>query len=591
MSEQDRPSSRNFKVFSALAKFILPYKGTVVWASIALVVTAMISLSFGQGFRLLIDEGFDFSQPTQIYDILGIMTVMVVLLTIGTFTRFYLVSWIGERVVADIRKAVFDHVVELHPSFFEENLSSEIQSRITTDTTLLQTIIGSSVSIALRNVLLFAGGLLWMFITNPKLTSIVLLSIPVIFIPIRLFGKQVRNLSNRSQQEISNVGSYSTEALRNIKTVHGYVHQDIDKQIFGHHVETTFEVSVQRIKQRSWLVAVVTLLIFVAIGAMILQGALDVKDGVITTGELTAFIFYAIIVGASVGAISQVIGDLQRAAGATERLLELLHAENLIQPPAQVKHLAQPVRGALSMTNLRFCYPSRPDQPALNGVSINIRPGQCYALVGPSGAGKSTLFELLLRFYDPQQGSLKLDGVDISELDPDELRRNIAIVPQTPAIFSTTLIENIRYGNPQATDQEVFKAAKAAYVDEFIDQLPDGYQSHLGEAGVRLSGGQRQRVAIARAILKDAKILLLDEATNALDAQSEQTVQRAIEHLMQDRTTLIIAHRLATIVNADQILVFDQGQIVGQGHHQGLQQSSELYSHLCALQFQQEPVA
>jgi len=495
------------------------------------------------------------------------------------------VSWLGERVTADIRTAVFSHLMSLHPGYFEENRSGEIQSRITTDTTLLQTVIGSSVSVALRNLLMMIGGTLFLFITNPRLTSIVMICIPLVIGPIMIFGRRVRQLSRSSQDEIANVGAYVGESIQHIKTVQAYTHQRANEQAFADHVESAFKVALARILSRSVLITIVITLVFGAVAAMIWVGGQDVISGRMSAGELTAFVVYAVIVASAVGAISQVIGDLQRAAGATERLMELLHAPSDIVSPAQPREFAMPLRGEIAVQGLRFCYPSRPQNAALDGLDLQVEAGSSVALVGPSGAGKSTLFDLLLRFYDPQQGRILVDGIDIRELDLENLRRQFAIVSQQPAMFTGNVRDNIRYGRPGASDEEVEAAARAAYADEFIEQLPQRYDSFLGEAGIRLSGGQRQRLAIARAILRDAPILLLDEATSALDAESERKVQLALDGLMRNRTTLIIAHRLATVKNVDTIVVMEAGRVVARGSHQQLLESSPLYAKLAALQF------
>ncbi len=582
---QRRSMRQSATTLRPVMEFLRPYRLAIAGALIALIFTAATTLSIGQGLRMIIDQGFA-SGSTQLLDhAVVIFAVMIVLLALGTFTRFYLVSWIGERVSADIRKAVFDHVIDLHPSFFETNGSGEIQSRITTDTTLLQTIIGSSVSIALRNFLMFIGGVIWLFITNPKLSSIVIIAVPVVVVPILIFGRRVRTLSRSSQDKVADLGSYVGEALHNIKTVQAFNHQQIDKQIFGDHVESAFNVAIKRIKQRSFLTTAVIILVLGAIAAMLWVGGHDVIAGKISAGELAAFVFYAVMVAGSVGAISEVMGDVQRAAGAMERLLELMQAENLIQEPAQPQRLPQNVQGELRFADLTFAYPSRLNTPAIDRLNLLIPAGKSMALVGSSGAGKSTLFDLLLRFYDPQSGEIFIDGTGIHSLAPDTLRSQIAIVPQNPTLFTGNVMENIRYGKPDATDEEVITAAKAAYAHEFVMQLPEGYHSELGEMGVRLSGGQKQRVAIARAILRDPRILLLDEATSALDAESEHVVQEALELLMHNRTTLVIAHRLATVINVDSIVVLDNGRIVDQGTHRSLQQSSDLYRRWVKLQF------
>ena len=584
-SLENRESSRDIQVLRSMIGFLMPYRWRVLGALIALIFTASVTLSMGQGLRLLIDQGFGEAAATGLDEAIGIFMAMVVLLAIGTFARFYLVSWIGERVSADLRRAVYSNVIELHPGFFETNLSGEIQSRITTDTTLLQTVIGSSVSMALRNVLIFIGGIVLLFITNPKLTGIVLLSVPLVIMPIIFFGRHVRTLSRTSQDKVAVFGGFVGESLKNIKIVQAFNHQQRDRETFTDQVEVAFEIAVKRITYRAWLTAIVITLVFAAMGYMVWVGGHDVIEGRISAGELAAFIFYAMMVALSVGVISEVYSDLQRAAGAAERLLELMTAENLIQAPALPQTLPARVIGNVEFDDISFFYPSRPDSAAIDHFSLKLPAGSSLALVGSSGAGKSTIVDLLLRFYDVQKGQIRLDGVDICELAPQELRRHIAIVPQQPTLFSGTIIENIRFGRPDASDEDVRAAAGAAYADEFIQKLPHGYDSFVGESGVRLSGGQRQRIAIARAVLKNPSILLLDEATSALDAESEYKVQQALEHLMKDRTSIVVAHRLATVVNVDKIAVLDHGQLVDTGSHQQLLASSSLYARWASLQF------
>ena len=578
-------SNKNLARLLPVLQFLKPYLGRIFFALLALVFTAGVMLSIGQGVRLLIDQGFTTGSPEQLKKTLLGFGVLVVALASGTFMRFYLVSWIGERVITDIRRAVFDHVVDLHPAFFETNLSGEIQGRITTDTTLLQTVIGTSVSVALRNIIMFFGGIILLLLTNAKLTGIVLLVVPLTIGPILFFGRRVRRLSRSSQDRVADVGTYVGETLQNIKTVQAFNHQELDKDMFANHAEGAFDVAIKRIRYRAVLITVVLVLLMGSIGGMLWMGGSDVMAGNMTTGELAAFVFYAMIVAVSVGAISEVYGELQRAAGATERLMELLQSESLIVDTGKRHFQNTDVKGVLKINQLGFHYESRPEQQALIDITLTIPSAGHIAIVGPSGAGKSTLFDLILRFYDPQKGSIELDGIGIRDIPLKELRDNIGIVPQSPALFTTTVSENIRYGRPDASDEEVKAAAKAAYADEFIVRLPDGYNSYVGESGVRLSGGQRQRIAIARAVLKNPRVLLLDEATSALDAESEHVVQKALTQLMKDRTTLVIAHRLATVVHADKIIVLEDGKIVDSGTHQTLMQSSELYARLARLQF------
>ena len=579
-------SARHRRALRLTLRFLAPYRWPAFGALLALIVTAGITLSMGQGIRLLVDQGFMTKSPHLLNQSIGFFMVLVVGLAVGTFARFYLVSWIGERVVADIRRQVFNHLVYLHPGFYENNRSSEIQSRLTADTTLLQSVIGSSLSLFLRNVLMVIGGIVLLFITNPKLTSIVVVALPLVIAPILIFGRRVRNLSRLSQDRIADIGSYVSETLSQIKTVQAYNHQVQDEQRFAATVEDAFNTARKRIFQRAWLITLVIVLVLGAVGVMLWVGGMDVIAGRISEGELAAFVFYSLIVGSAFGTLSEVIGELQRAAGAAERIAELLRSENIIQAPITgLVTMPERVKGDLVLQDVRFSYTSRPERYAVDGLSLAIHAGETLALVGPSGAGKSTVYDLLLRFYDPGAGQILLDGVPLTQLDPLDLRRCFALVSQNPALFFGSIEENIRYGNPSATLAQVQEAAKIAYAHDFIEQMPDGYQTHLGDGGLGLSGGQRQRLAIARALLVDAPILLLDEATSALDAQSEHLIQQALPSLMKNRTTLVIAHRLATVKNADRIAVMDQGKLVAVGTHQALIASNPLYARLAALQF------
>jgi len=579
-------SSRRRNALRMAWRFIAPYRGRVLGALLALLFTAAITLSMGQGIKLLVDQGLATQSPEALRHSIGLFFVLVLALAIGTFTRFYLVSWIGERFVADIRMRVFNHLVELHPGFYESNRSSEIQSRLTTDTTLLQSVIGSSLSMALRNVIMLIGGVALLIVTNPKLSGIVLLALPLVVAPILLFGRRVRELSRQSQDRIADVGSYVGETLGQIKTVQAYNHQAEDRHRFGLSVEAAFDTARKRIAQRAWLVTVVIVLVLGAVGVMLWVGGMDVIAGRISGGELAAFVFYSLIVGSAFGTLSEVVGELQRAAGAAERITELLQARNEITPPAvDGLSLPEPIEGRIEVQGVRFAYPSRPGHFALDGIDLQVAPGETLALVGPSGAGKSTLFDLLLRFFDPQEGRILVDGVPIAQLDPHALRRCFALVSQNPALFFGSVEDNIRYGRADASQAEVEAAARAAHAHEFITRLPNGYQTHLGEAGLGLSGGQRQRLAIARALLVDAPILLLDEATSALDAESEHLIQQALPVLMRGRTTLVIAHRLATVKSADRIAVVEHGRLVAVGRHSDLVANNALYARLAELQF------
>lgn len=577
--------SKNLAVLTRLLPFIAPYKVYALGAAVALIVTAGVTLALGQGVRQLIDRGFVERSFENLNQTSLIVISLIFLLAVGTFTRFYLVSWIGERVSADIRKAVFNHLITLHPNYFETNRSGEIMSRLTTDTTLLQNIIGSSASMALRNALLLCGGVTMMLITNLKLSSIVLFGVPIVLLPIILFGRRVRRLSRQSQDSLADVGTRAGEIIQYIKTVQSYTQESSERRAFANEVERAFSIARRRVTQRALLIMVVMLLVFCSIAGMFWVGGQDYLSETISAGELAAFAFYAIIVASAVGTLSEVFGELQRAAGATERLIELLSEQSLIVDPEQALEGVDQLPATMALDNITFAYPSRPNKPALSDISLPIEEGKSLALVGPSGAGKSTVFELLLRFYDPQAGQVLFASHNIRRLRLRDLRAQIALVPQQPTLFTADVAFNIRYGNQDANDDEVIAAAKAAYAHEFIQHLPQGYQSHLGEQGVRLSGGQRQRIAIARAILNNPRILLLDEATSALDSESEQQVQMALDTLMRDRTTIIIAHRLSTIKNVDKIAVLEEGKLVAHGRHEELLQSSPLYQRLYELQF------
>jgi ATP-binding cassette, subfamily B, bacterial len=589
-TKTERPKAKSgLKTLAALLPFLSPYKKQIFIAAIALVIAAASTLTIPYGFRQLIDLGFTAANPDHAshvnYYFLGLFGVSCVL-AISTAARFFAVSWLGERVTADIRSAVYAHVVQQSPQFFETTQSGEVLSRLTTDTTLIQTVVGTSISMALRNILLLIGGLLMMLITSVKLTSIIIVMLLAVLVPIIVFARRVRKLSRASQDRIADASGLAGEILNAVSIVQAYTHEKIEAQRFGRAVEQAFTTAINRIRARSILTVMAILMIFGAIVFVLWLGAHAVMDGGMSGGELSQFILYAAIVTGAVGALSEVIGDAQRAAGASERLMELLAERSPITSP--LHPVALPVVGArccLQMHDVFFYYPSRPDTSALAALSLDIAPGETIAIVGPSGAGKTTLFQLLLRFYDPQAGNIALDGVNIKDLDLHTLRNAIGIVPQDTVIFSANAMENIRYGKPEASDEEVIAAATLAAAHEFIERLPEGYQSFLGERGVRLSGGQRQRIAIARALLKNPPLLLLDEATSALDAESERLVQHALEAAMAGRTTLVIAHRLATVQRVDRILVLDQGRVVESGTHHDLVAQNGLYASLAALQF------
>ena len=585
VSSKKSKGGKNISALKMVLPYIMPYKLQLAGASIALLFAAATVLAMGAGLRFLIDEGFAEGKPLLLDRAVIVLVVVVILLAGASYARFYLISWVGERVVADLRVAVFNHVIGLNLAFFETRSPGEIRSRISTDTTLVQTVVGSSVSVALRNVLLFVGGMILLLITSPKLTGLVLLVIPFVLIPIIVLGRKVRTLSRYSQDRVADIGSHVEEILTGIRVVQAFSHEILDKIKFSKRVESAFDTAVERVRKRALLTAVVIAFIFGAVAIVLWIGGRDVLAGRISGGELSAFVFYAIVVAGSTGALSEVVGELQRAAGAMDRLNELLLVASNIKVPSEPKEFPEKVSGAITLNRVNFHYPSRPEQLALNDFSLEIKPGETVALVGPSGAGKSTVFQLLLRFYDPDSGDIKLEGVSLDQTDPRAVRKQIGLVPQDGIIFSENVLENIRYGRPEATEAEIKLAAEAANATGFIDKLPKGFDTNLGEKGVQLSGGQRQRLAIARAILRDPAVLLLDEATSALDAESERFVQRALDSIMVGRTTLIIAHRLATVLSADRIIVMEEGRAIASGGHDELLKSCPLYARLANLQF------
>lgn len=587
---EQRPSSRDLRVLKQLSRFLRPYRGALLAAATALLVAAAAVLGFGIVLQRVVDQGLSSGSGAALNQALLLFLAVVTVMAASVAARVYLVTWIGERVVADIRKAVFAQVLKLEPAFFEVTRTGEVISRLTVDTSLLQVVVGSTLAIAVRNTLLISGGLVMLILTSGKLALLVLLGVPLAVIPLWLLGHRVRSLSRDSQDRIADIGAFVDEVLYGIRTVQAFCHEAVDNRRYGDQVEAAFAAAIRRTRISALLTATVMLITFVAVSIVLWVGGHDVLAGRISGGQLSAFVFYALLVAGSVGALSEVAGDLLRAAGATERLMELLNTRPAISPPGTPTALPDPALGEVELSDVTFHYPSRPESPALDELSLTLQPGKKLALVGPSGAGKSTVLQLLLRFYDPDQGLIRFDGVDIREADPQQLRRRMALVPQDPVIFGADAWENIRYGLSGATEEDVRRAAEAAHAAEFLDQLPQGFNTFLGERGVRLSGGQRQRIAIARAILRDPAVLLLDEATSALDAESERLVQDALEQLMQARTTLIIAHRLATVRKVDRILVIDHGRIVADGRHEELVAENGLYARLAALQFRDSAV-
>jgi len=573
------------KSLARLARFVTPYRARVAAALVALLVAAAAVLALGQGLRHVVDNGFGSGDPRLLDQALAAMIAVAVALSVATWFRFYLMMTTGERVVTDLRRAVFDHIVGLDPAFFEATRTGEVISRLTNDTTLLQQVIGYGLSMFVRNLIMMVGAAVMLFVTSWKLAALVLLGVPATLVPILLLGRRVRRLSRDNQDRVADVSAYVDESVHEIRTVQAYAHEHADRAAFARHAEAAYRSAVSRIRQKAFLISSVMLIAFCAVGVILWIGGHDVLAGRLSAGELSAFVFYAGVVAGGAGTVSEVWGELQRAAGATERLVELLETSPRILAPAVAVAPASRAPAAIEFGEVDFAYPARPGTAALERFSLRIAPGERLALVGPSGAGKSTVFALLLRFYDPQHGAVRIDGVDLRDMDPLALRRLIAVVPQDPVIFAASVLDNVRYGRPGASREEALAACEKALALEFVERLPQGLDTPLGERGVTLSGGQRQRLSIARALLADRPILLLDEATSSLDAASERMVQQALEALEHGRTSLVIAHRLATVQHADRIVVLDRGRIVAQGAHAELMKQGGLYASLAALQF------
>jgi len=581
---EDRATSRRLGALRALWPFVTPYRPMLAAALTVLVLTAAVSLVLPMAVRRVVDT-FETGSAELLDSYFAAALGIVGLLALGTALRYYLVTRLGERVVADIRKAVFDRMIGMSPAFYEKIMTGEVLSRITTDTTLILSVIGSSISVALRNILILVGGLGLMLATSPKLTGLVLLLVPAVIVPIILIGRRLRRLSRENQDWIAASSGNASEALLAVQTVQAFTYEAESRRHFNDVTEKSFVSAKQRVGTRAVLTLFVILLVFAGIVGVLWIGARDVRAEAMTVGELVQFVIYSIMVAGAVAAMTEVWGEVQRAAGATERLVELLHSEDSVRDPGRPARLPNRVTGDIRFEDVTFAYPTRPGAPALDGVSLHVRPGETVALVGPSGAGKTTIIQLLLRFYDPQAGRILLDGVDLAATARSAFRQHLALVPQDPVIFADTARENIRFGRPEASDAEVEAAARAAAAHDFLSALPQGYDTYVGERGIMLSGGQKQRIAIARAILRDAPVLLLDEATSALDAESERAVQHAVDEMAAGRTTIIVAHRLATVKKANRIVVFDHGRIVAEGTHEALVAQGGLYARLARLQF------
>ncbi len=570
-----------------LLKLATPYRRPLTFAILSLILAAGMVLSLGWGLRHLIDHGFGQEDAASLDSTLLLMGFAVVLLAIASFGRSYYIGWVGERVVTDLRQRVFNHLLSLDVGFFELIRPGELVSRITADTTLVQVVIGTSAAVAVRNFLLLVGGLVMMMATSLKLTLLTLIIVPFVLIPILIYGKRVRHLSRKNQDQMADVGGFLEETIGGIRTCQAFMHEDHDRAAFRDHTEKAFGVAIQRIHLRSLLACLVMTLVFGGVSLVLWSGSRDVIVGTLQAGQLSAFIFYAVVVASSAGSFSEIFADLQRAMGALDRLRELLATAPSLQPRDETifRKLPTPSSGVIALHNVCFAYPNNPERPILNNITLSAAPGEKIAIVGPSGAGKSTLFSILLRFYAPQSGGVYLDGVDVRDVDVKEVRSRMGLVPQDPMIFSQSLYENILYGRPNATETDVWKAAELAHLLDIINGLPQGIHTLLGTKGVRLSGGQKQRVAIARAILRNPSLLLLDEATSALDSENEHLIQQSLNHLMATRTTLVIAHRLATVLKADRIIVMDRGEIDAVGTHAELISEDGLYRRLAMMQY------